>query len=94
MTKCARKILPEFNRLVIFSTTDFSYHGHPDPLTCPPGRARISIAQYYYSVGRPSVERSETHSTVYRKRPDKEGEIDHAWPEEFPIVFNGGSKLS
>ena len=35
MTKCEKKILPIFNRCVIFNTTDFSLHGHPDPLNCP-----------------------------------------------------------
>ena len=27
-----QKILPTFNRMVIFSTTDFSYHGNPEKL--------------------------------------------------------------
>jgi Rps23 Pro-64 3,4-dihydroxylase Tpa1-like proline 4-hydroxylase len=35
MSHCQQKILPTFNRCVIFSTTDFSYHGHPEPLNCP-----------------------------------------------------------
>lgn len=29
------RFAPKFNRLVVFSTTDFSYHGHPDKLDCP-----------------------------------------------------------
>lgn len=54
---CAvRKILPTFNTVAIFSTTDFSYHGHPDPLTCPPDRSRKSLALYYYTNGRPITE--------------------------------------
>ena len=53
---CEQRILPIFNRLVVFSTTDFSYHGHPDPLTCPDHRTRNSIALYYYSNGRPKSE--------------------------------------
>lgn len=69
MTRCDKKILPIFNRCVIFSTTDFSYHGHPDPLTCPEGQTRKSLALYYYSNGRPSEEISDEHSTVFRQRP-------------------------
>ena len=38
MARCERKILPVFNRTVVFSTTDFSFHGHPTPLACPAGR--------------------------------------------------------
>lgn len=53
MTKCEKKILPIFNRMAMFSTTDFSWHGHPDPLTCPPDRSRRSMAFYYYTNGRP-----------------------------------------
>ncbi|MCC6516154.1 MAG: 2OG-Fe(II) oxygenase [Chitinophagales bacterium] len=56
MSKAVTKILPVFNRLAMFSTTDFSWHGHPDPLTCPPDRSRRSLALYYYTNGRPAEE--------------------------------------
>ena len=56
MSKCATKIVPVFNRLAMFSTTDYSWHGHPDPLTCPPDRSRRSLALYYYTNGRPLEE--------------------------------------
>lgn len=69
ITQCEKKILPIFNRCVIFSTTDFSYHGHPEPLTCPEGQTRKSLALYYYSNGRPAEEVSNAHSTVFQARP-------------------------
>ena len=70
MTECREKISPVFNRCVIFSTTDFSYHGHPDPLTCPEGESRKSLALYYYSNGRPREEIAGTrYSTPFRRRP-------------------------
>lgn len=69
MTRCEKKILPIFNRFVLFNTTDFSYHGHPEPLTCPEGQTRKSLALYYYTNGRPSEEISNPHSTVFRTRP-------------------------
>ena len=56
MSKSAVKILPLFNRMAIFSTTGYSWHGHPDPLTCPADRSRRSLALYYYSNGRPAEE--------------------------------------
>lgn len=68
MTRCEKKILPIFNRCFIFNTTDFSYHGHPEPLTCPEGETRKSLALYYYSNGRPSEEISNSHSTVFQAR--------------------------
>lgn len=71
MTACVKKVAPLFNRMVIFSTTDFSYHGHPDELQCPPDRSRKSLALYYYSNGRPDEEISERHSTLFRPRPEE-----------------------
>jgi hypothetical protein len=51
-----KKFLPVFNRMVIFNTTDLSYHGHPDPLNCPEDRSRRSLALFYYTIGRPKEE--------------------------------------
>ena len=56
MSKCVVKVLPLFNRMAMFNTTDSSWHGHPDPLTCPPDRSRKSLALYYYTNGRPANE--------------------------------------
>jgi len=69
MTACVKKVAPLFNRMVVFSTTDFSYHGHPDELRYPRERSRKSLALYYYSNGRPDEERSDEHSTLFRARP-------------------------
>ena len=51
MKKCEKKILPVFNRMVIFSTTDFSYHGNPKKVQTLNNLSRKSIALYYYSNG-------------------------------------------
>ncbi len=59
------RILPMFNRTVIFSTTDTSYHGHPHPLTAPAGMSRKSVSLYYYTAGRPEDERSVPHDTIF-----------------------------
>ena len=60
-----KRILPLFNRTVVFSTTDRSFHGHPHPLTCPPGMTRKSVSLYYYTAGRPPEERSVAHDTLF-----------------------------
>jgi Rps23 Pro-64 3,4-dihydroxylase Tpa1-like proline 4-hydroxylase len=70
-TRREQRVLPIFNRCVVFSTTDYSFHGHPDPLACPPGRTRKSLALYYYSNGRPASERSRAHSTVFRDETNR-----------------------
>jgi hypothetical protein len=73
ITRCEARISPVFNRVVIFSITDSHYHGHPDPLRCPPGMTRKSLALYYYTNGRPAHEISQRHSTIFRAR--REGEF-------------------
>jgi hypothetical protein len=60
MSRPVVKIAPLFNRIAMFSTTGVSWHGHPDPLTCPDNRSRKSIALYYYSNGRPENEISKS----------------------------------
>jgi len=44
-----KQVLPTAGKVVIFETTPTSYHGVPDPIRCPPGRARLSLASYYYT---------------------------------------------
>jgi hypothetical protein len=71
VTRAERKILPVFNRCAIFSTTSESFHGHPEPLACPPDRNRKSIATYYYSNGRPEEDPGLTrpHEVAFQERP-------------------------
>jgi Rps23 Pro-64 3,4-dihydroxylase Tpa1-like proline 4-hydroxylase len=68
MQACEKKVLPVFNRFLIFATLDNAYHGHPDPLSCPPDRARRSMALYYYTVEKPQGAQGD-HTTVFKQRP-------------------------
>jgi Rps23 Pro-64 3,4-dihydroxylase Tpa1-like proline 4-hydroxylase len=72
MKACERKALPIFNRCVIFNTDADSYHGHPEPMTCPENKFRRSIALYYYTV----EERPFRRATLYKARP---GEGSKKW---------------
>ena len=66
MKRCARKILPAFNRAVVFDTDADTFHGHPEPMTCPAHVTRKSLALYYFTAeARPFP----VHSTEYRARP-------------------------
>lgn len=42
-----KKIPVQFNRAVIFDTTQNSWHGLPDPITCPDSEFRKTLAIYY-----------------------------------------------
>lgn len=67
VSECRQRIAPLFNRTVIFSTNDTSYHGHPHPLASPPGVTRKSVSLYYYTAGRPAHESSIPHDTIFRE---------------------------
>lgn len=99
MKTSVKKILPVFNRMALFTTTDFSYHGHPDALKCPEGRSRKSLALYYYTNGRPAEEINsglEEHTTLFKARPDERSSfsakeiIKQLTP---PIIFNAAKKI-
>ena len=51
------RVVPAFNRAVLFSTTAPSYHGFPEPLTCPAGVSRNSLALYYLTPPRARARR-------------------------------------
>ena len=72
MKNCVQKIKPIFNRMVIFNTTNFSYHGNPDKVKLSDkSKSRKSIALYYYSNGRPNNELSvKDHTTLWENRPN------------------------
>jgi hypothetical protein len=72
MTSCQKKVAPIAGRCVIFSTSSTSFHGHPDPIACPPEVTRKSIALYYYTNPPRSIE-EPVHSTLWQTRP---GSVD------------------
>jgi len=88
MTKCESKVRPDFNTLALFSTTDFSYHGLPDPITCPPDRSRKSLALYYYSNGRPQSELSARGADEHTLFVDRKGNKEEAKMKRFNTVVN------
>lgn len=97
MKTCVQKILPVFNRIAVFSTTETSWHGHPNPLACPEGWTRKSLALYYYTNGRQDGAVAPEHTTVFRERP---GEVvrDEAriGLRDFvpPLLWRGLKKLA
>jgi hypothetical protein len=75
---CLKKVSPLFNRLVIFATHDYSFHGLPDPINFPEDTPRRSIILYYYTKDpRPSelIAIDKPHSALWVKKNliDKRG---------------------
>lgn len=69
MSRCAVKLAPAFNRLVVFTITDTAFHGHPEPLASPAGVDRLAFALYYYTKERPAEEISSPHWATWQVRP-------------------------
>lgn len=64
------RIAPAMNRCVIFETTETSWHGF-DKIVLPPEQADISrksLALYFYSRQRPTLETAGKHTTHYVNR--------------------------
>jgi Rps23 Pro-64 3,4-dihydroxylase Tpa1-like proline 4-hydroxylase len=68
-----------FNRAVLFDTTQNSWHGFPEPLTCPEGKYRKSLAVYYLTD--PSEETNQRPRALYA--PTKEQESN---PEILKLI--------
>ena len=67
MKHCVAKLPPLLNHALIFNTSNISFHGFPEPLKCPQGNSRKSLAFYYYTEDREP--KSHPRSTNYRARP-------------------------
>lgn len=68
MLACVEKVPPYLNHALVFNTNENSYHGYPDPIQCPNGVQRRSIALYYYTAEADSS--YSMKSTNYKSRPD------------------------
>jgi hypothetical protein len=47
---CVRRIAPLAGNTMMFATTATAFHAVPDPIRCPPDRARVSLAVDYFTV--------------------------------------------
>lgn len=83
MTKSCHRVAPLLGSAVVFNTALDSFHGQPDPVRCPPDRARRSIATYYYTALSDSLSKTPERTTVFKTRPgtgdreDRRIQLDH-----------------
>jgi hypothetical protein len=78
LKKIIKKISPIFNRLVVFDTNDYSFHGIPKLLNFPFDESKKSIILYCYTKESRPANQSITekpHSALWVKRSlkDKRG---------------------
>ena len=67
---CHHSLMPVFNRCVVFETSNISFHGVA-AVRCPEGSVRKSFAAYYYTKEPPAHWTGESHSTIFKARPDE-----------------------
>ena len=67
---CVQSFAPQFNRCVIFETSEISYHG-VNPVLPVAAHPRISFATYYYTVEAPAGWDGQAHSTIFKARPEE-----------------------
>lgn len=60
--ECVTRVANKFNRAVLFDTTQNSWHGLPEELTCPEDIARRSLATYYVT---PISEKAENRKRAF-----------------------------
>jgi hypothetical protein len=70
MKACVKKVEPLLNQALLFQTERKSFHGYPDPIRCPAGVRRKSLALYYYTE-LPAESHERARSTDYRARPNE-----------------------
>jgi hypothetical protein len=74
MNQCCLRVIPQFNRCVIFNTSSRSFHGNPQPVKHPVGAPRRSLALYYYTSTWDKSRRE--HSTQFKVRPNSIDKFD------------------
>jgi 2OG-Fe(II) oxygenase superfamily len=67
---CEAAFTPQFNRCVIFATSEISYHGVVPVAESAPS-PRISFATYYYTKEASPAWTGKSHSTIFKARPDE-----------------------
>jgi hypothetical protein len=67
---CHHSFAPIFNRCIVFATSEISYHG-VSAVRCPPDQVRKSFAAYYYTTEAPDGWTGESHTTIFKARPNE-----------------------
>lgn len=70
LVRCTRSVVPNFNTMVIFTNSETSYHGYPEPIRCPSNLTRKSLAIYYCSTEKhPSYSKTAHHRARFVRLP-------------------------
>ncbi len=60
------QVLPVFNRMLVFNTSEISHHGQPNPNRCPETETRKVLNLYYYTTHLDKEHEADPHFTLYK----------------------------
>ena len=69
MSEAVVTVAPKLGQVVVFTCTDESFHGLPDPIQCPEGTFRRSLAFYYFTADGTTP---DPRSTMWKERPGED----------------------
>lgn len=74
LTQCQKAIAPIYNRLAVFTTHDYTFHGVPQYIKCPKNQGRKSVIQYYYTSAKRPIEEVEIetpHRAIWKNKVEE-----------------------
>jgi|GEM_PF-168192 len=71
MSHWVKKILPVFNRCIIFDISDIAFHGHPIPNNCPPEVTRNLLSLVYCTAEPAENASTKPYGALWQKRPEE-----------------------
>jgi len=71
LIECVNKVLPKFNRLVIFTCDDYSWHGNPHPVNCDETSKRIFFTLSYLSKRDENEYKNKRQKAFFVKLPNE-----------------------
>lgn len=71
LNKCVNKILPSFNKLILFNNTNNAWHGNPTPTKCSKDQKRIFVTVSYLSNNHENEYSNKHQKALFIKLPDE-----------------------
>lgn len=76
INKCINKVLPSFNKLILFNNTNNAWHGNPHPVKCDNNSTRIFVTLSYLSNEYDFPYDNKYKKAFFVKRPDDKDDIE------------------
>ncbi len=82
MKAVGKRVAPLGNTLLLWETHDQTLHGLPEPVHCPPGISRVSLASYWYTE-KPRDFHVKLRRPVFARRPQDSWKVGRRGPKQF-----------